>query len=306
MKKICRTFLILLAPFLVKVNVAQTYIPMAVDSAQWIVILRFEETPAPVDDLWEYYAHGDTLVEGMHYIKIYKRYLEVKQTGPPFSPISEYELTALMRDDIPEKKVYVIPVAGSNYTGCDLGVESLMCDFSLEIGDTVSSCLSGGTLEYPYFIDNIGEIFRFGLNTRRFVIEDLGYFDEGIGSSHGLIEAMFDPVKNVNNNLYRLSLGYYCRNTPCGLIVSTNDQPLPSDFSVYPNPANGEIYVQLPTNIPPSVTKVEVFGANGRLVHKGIPGSNPYVFNAQNLARGFYLVRMWDGMEWLSGKLIRE
>ena len=49
---------------------AQPYIPMAVDSAQWIVILRFEETPAPVDDLWEYYAHGDTLVEGMHYIKI--------------------------------------------------------------------------------------------------------------------------------------------------------------------------------------------------------------------------------------------
>lgn len=214
-----------------------------------------------------------------------------------------------MRDDIPEKKVYVIPVAGSTYSGCDIGVESLLYDFSVEVSDTVTFCILPDVYGDPYQIDHIGEGLVFGLNTRLFFVDgfnDLGYYYEGIGSDYGLFENMFIPVKNTNYNLYGTSLGYYCRNTPCGLIVSTNDQPLPFDFSVYPNPANGEIYVQLPTNIPPSATKVEVYGADGRLVYKAIPGHNPFVFNARNLMNGLYLIRVWDGKVWLSGKVVKE
>ncbi|MDY0105012.1 MAG: T9SS type A sorting domain-containing protein, partial [Lentimicrobium sp.] len=178
-----------------------------------------------------------------------------------------------------------------------------------EVSDTVTFCILPDVYGDPYQIDHIGEGLVFGLNTRLFFVDgfnDLGYYYEGIGSDYGLFENMFIPVKNTNYNLYGTSLGYYCRNTPCGLIVSTNDQPLPFDFSVYPNPANGEIYVQLPTNIPPSATKVEVYGADGRLVYKAIPGHNPFVFNARNLMNGLYLIRVWDGKVWLSGKVVKE
>lgn len=286
---------------------SQNYIPMALDSARWIVKLDYMETPIPVDGLWEYYANGDTLVEGTFYMKIYKRNLEVSQTGPPFTPISEYELTALMRDDIAEKKVYVIPVAENVYSSCDLGVESLLYDFSLNVGDTVALCVLPDIYGEPYFISSIDEALMYGMNTRLFFVDVfLGCYCEGIGSDYGLLEDMFIPVKNANYNLYGTSLAYYCRKIPCGLIVGTNDKPLPSDFSVYPNPANREIYIQLPTNTPPSVTKIEVYSAEGRLIHKAIPANNPYVLNAESLVSGLYLIRMWDGKVWQSGKVIRE
>ena len=305
MKKKLITLIILLAIFLAKVSVAQPYLPMAVDSARWIVLLNYQETPIPVDDLWEYYANGDTLVGGTFYMKIYKRDLEVTQLGPPFTPISEYELSALMRDDIAEKKVYVMPIAENSYSSCELGVESLVYDFSLAVGDTISSCLSIGYSNLNY-IEYIKEDSTFGLLTRRFGIGDVGYFYEGIGSSYGLLEDMFAPVKNADQNLFRLSLAYYCRKVPCGYVVSAPNQPIPSNFSIYPNPANKGINIQLPQNTPPSSTKVEVYSADGRLVHKAIPGNNPYVFNTDNLVSGLYLIRLWDGKVWQTGKVVRE
>ena len=52
--------------------------------------------------------------------------------------------------------------------------------------------------------------------------------------------------------------------------------------------------------------KVEVYGTDGRLVYKAIPGHNPFVFNAENLICGLYFIRVWDGKVWLSGKVVKE
>ena len=61
-------FLAILVLLLQPIN-AQEYIPIAVEGAHWIVRLDYMNTLEPVDDLWEYYANGDTLIDEVLYTK---------------------------------------------------------------------------------------------------------------------------------------------------------------------------------------------------------------------------------------------
>lgn len=308
MKKKLITLVILLALFSAKVTIAQSYIPMAVDSVRWIVQYDDIQTPWLDDALWEYYCLGDTLVNGAEYKKVYKRNLEPTHSGPPFRAISPYILAALMRDDAEIRKVYAI-VLQYGVSDCPVGEEALLYDFTLNTGDTANHLCVIPEMDAcgEVIVEETGNSSFYGINTRYFQVSGActsGYYFEGIGSDHGLFELMFTPVKS--RYVSQASLEYYCRTADCPFIVSTNEKPVPSNFSVYPNPANEKINVQLPFNVPPSTTKVEVYSADGRLVHKAIPGNNPYVFNSESLVSGIYLIRMWDGKVWQSGKVIRE
>ncbi len=127
---------------------AQEYIPMAVDGVHWIVKTDRVDTFELVDNLWEYYANGDTIIDDVLYAKIYKRQLVVIQTGPPFEPDGIYELYGFIRDDTINKKVYAIQINGN--WDCPENEEFLMYDFSVNVGDTVDFCLY--TVFYKYII----------------------------------------------------------------------------------------------------------------------------------------------------------
>ena len=306
MKKKLITLVIFLALFSAKASIAQSYIPMAVDSVRWIVQYDDILTPWLDDAISEYYCLGDTLVNGAEYKKIYQRDLKPTHSGPPFRAMSPYILAALMRDDIEARKVYAIVF--NLYESMRLiGEEALLYDFTLSTGDTANHLFVIPDICGEVIVEQTGDGTFYGINTRYIQVSGvctMGKYYEGIGSNYGLIERMFTPLKS--RYIYQSSLEYYCRTADCPFIVSTNEKPLPPNFSVYPNPANRKINVQLPLNTTPLTTKVEVYSADGRLVHNAIPESNPYVFNAESLVSGIYLIRMWDGKVWQSGKVIKE
>ena len=308
MKNKLITLVILLAIFSAKVSFAQAYLPMAVDSVRWIVQYDDIQTPWLDDALWEYYCLGDTMVSGAEYKKIYQRDLEPTHSGPPFHAMSPYILAALVRDDVEARKVYAI-VLHSAESMCPIGEEAFLYDFTHGIGDSANHLCVIPDIDLcgKVIVEQTGNGSFYGINTKYFQVSGgctEGQYYEGIGSSYGLFEIMITVVKSKDAK--GIGLEYYCRTSDCPFIVSTNEKPIPSNFSIYPNPANKEINIQLPQNIPASFTKVEVYSADGRLVHKAIPGNNPYVFNSDYLVSGIYLIRVWDGKVWQTGKVVRE
>lgn len=241
--------LILIIQFPLLSKAQDDYIPIAVEGAQWIVAKGDMTNIWPVEYLWEYYALGDTSINDIAYKKIYRRSLVTTQDPPPFIPYNEYYLYGLIRDDTIEKKVYAIDMFGSGGDFCPAGEEFLMYDFSVDQGDTVDFCLLPDW--ETYIIDTIHQDVYKGFATRRFQL--LWVYDsyfEGLGSDYGLYEPLFLPIdKTTSNPLYYNFLYYYCREAPCGLIVSVPENQIDRNyFQIYPNPATNILNIKLSTD----------------------------------------------------------
>ena len=224
-----KLLIVAVAFFMLQQLNAQEYIPTAVEGAHWIVRLYDNTQPYPVDDLWEYYAEGDTIIDNITYKKIYKRSLVVTQEGPPFEADGPYELHGFIRDDSIARKVYAIEI-DEPYSECPLNEEFLMYDFSVNVGDSAVFCL------LPEFYDptitSITPEIYLGFETRIFATGWGGiFYFEGMGSDFGLFEMMFLPVKTKNSkNLYVTGLYYYCRESPCDLLISTPEKDKVLEF----------------------------------------------------------------------------
>lgn len=233
-----KTILFLFAVMLLQQLSAQEYNPTAVEGAHWII--RFDEmdTFQPVDDLWEYYASGDSVVDGYSYKKIYKRDLVVTQNGPPFEAEAPYELFGLMRDDTAAKKVYAIQFESENQ--CPENEEYLLFDFSGNVDDTLNLCIQ--PTFWDFVIQNIQACNIFGVPTRCF--EGTAVLYEGIGSDYGLFEELFAPFKAKSRYVWSTFLENYCRQSPCDLLVSTDDIAVSEEISLYPNPASNILFIE--------------------------------------------------------------
>ncbi|MCD6660351.1 MAG: T9SS type A sorting domain-containing protein [Lentimicrobium sp.] len=299
------TLIMVLLPF--KNLTAQDYRPMAVDSVRWIVGAYDHYYPWILSLLWEYYALGDTVVNDTEYIKIYKRTLDPTNSNPPFPATSEYSLVALMRDDIENRKVYVIALV-SFFIDCPSGEEVLLFDFSLNEGDIATHQCTVPDGCGDVIIEETGNGIFYGVATRYFELGEgcsggLRYY-EGIGSDRGLFEGLATPVKGVN---WLVSfLDYYCPTSDCPYIVSSNQLHAPTGIKAYPNPAQNAIFVEMPQIVQPGNSKVELYNIEGRLVYQSIPVSLITQIPVQNLSSGLYLLRVWDGSKWTGSKVVKE
>ncbi len=288
---------------------AQEYVPLAVDGVHWIVSYDIMETPPPMDALWEYHANGDTIVEDQSYLKVYRRELELNESFmPPFVPATEFELVGLLREDSGERKVYSILLAEqmSAISFCPIGEESLLFDFSLSVGDTASFCaMPGSDIIGDIEITAISPIMHWGLETRAYETF-VGSYYEGIGSDYGLFEIMFAPLKSGNNRYVNSTfLEYYCRETPCEFIVSTEElHETTTGLIIQPNPATTELWLQLPANSALAQAQIALYNSSGKLLHKAKPGSHFHKIDVAHLPKGLYLVRVWDGQKWYVEKLV--
>ena len=272
---------------------AQEYIPTAVEGAHWIVRLYDHTQPNPVDDLWEYYAEGDTMIEDVLYKKIYKRSLVVTQEGPPFEADGPYELYGFIRDDSIARKVYAIEIDES-VSECPTNEEYLMYDFSLNVGDTAVFCLFLDF--YDRIITSITPGIYLGFETRVFATYDgfISYY-EGMGSDFGLFEEMFYPVKAENKkNLFMTDLYYYCRESPCDFLVITPEVNKPIEFNVIPNPTSNFLNFNISYS---STCKIfALHNMQGEKIKEItlMPGKRKYALNIQDVAPGFYIAFILD------------
>lgn len=293
--------MLLLAVFGTKPAKARAYRPMLVDSVRWIVVYDLIDTPWNDDARWEYFALGDTLVNGMEYKKIYHRYLEANyEILPPYEAISPYVLSALMREDTIARQVFGIPLQ-LNYlqTFCPTGQESLLYDFSLSVNDTLNNCIASGLIE------ETGDVFFQEINTRYFQTDyNFSRYYEGIGSDYGLFEAMFTPVKS--SNLWHLRLEYYCPNSVCPFIVSTNEITAEKGLVIYPNPANNWVSFGYTLESEKPQAVLEIRDAAGKTVHQ-VQLSQPkgeYVWDTRQLQAGTYYYSLKTGSSFKTGKVV--
>jgi len=243
------------------------------------------------------------MVEDQSYLKVYRRELEINDDFmPPFNPATVYELVGLLREDIEAKKVYAILLSEDmpyTYNACSFGEESLLYDFSGEVGDTVAFCVLPD-FGWPVEITHITETNYYGMDTRIFQTTISEYF-EGIGSAYGLFEEMFAPLKSQND---RYVVSTYCRETPCGYIVSSPEQPDFDALNIYPNPAGDQVWIQLPANTNMATAQIELFSPTGSLLIRIKPEERIFKVATSHLLDGIYLLRLWDGEKWLVSKVL--
>lgn len=281
--------------FLTKIVFAQDtlpYLPMIVEG-HWWQITCFNCLPP---DPWgaptyisEYdFLKGDSIVNG----KIYKKLYHCSMG------IGDYtRLTALMREDSMERRVYAIYFNGfggyldfdvQNYS-CVENEEILLYDFSLQAGDTANFCWYNATTSG---VDNAIVNSTIYTNNNPFIsipayrkhihihcailIEGWGSFSSGPfpSASHCWGTYSFGVTKMLDGWLN------------CESVLDMKDA-LMSQINIYPNPSNDILYIQSNPAIKTNYRIISVLGIeylHGEVSHEAI--------NTERLPQGIYLIEI--------------
>lgn len=239
--------LALLLVFLsISLKAQHTYVPMAIESARWLILWDDFDTPQP-DEYYGYKIEGDTLINNIQYKKIYSRgFAAVNGNFAPPYIITGESIYGAIRDDIPNKKVYGIQFwANYPYNICPVNEEFLMYDFNMDIGDNYEDqCLTDFLTNL--ILDNIDIINIYGHD--RLIQTSDGWewcfqIIEGVGSSSGLFE---DTTAGCwfKNNLFPWtpSLSDYCVGTDelCyeWFLLDNIDHITNEKITLFPNPVH--------------------------------------------------------------------
>ncbi len=246
---------------------AQDYVPMAVDSATW-VMGSTDENPI-YDEVIVTRIEGDTMVNSIKYKKIYYyKYADFKILN------KTRQLIGLLRDDIEERKVYggifeefqselstfLNEESTCNWGDSDSFNEHLLYDFSLQEGDSIGACM----LSIPTVIISKDSIERFGYKRLNYELSDDEYImmTEGIGTCIGIFKGQ---TCFYTGGGYTYGLANYCIGSfeNCGLLTSTEEQiQLTNEISITPNPISNVLRISS-TN---KIKKLVLYDINGRFV----------------------------------------
>jgi hypothetical protein len=75
-------------------------------------------------------------------------------------------------------------------------------------------------------------------------------------------------------------------------------------INIFPNPATTEAWLQLPESINLTQVHIELYSPTGSLLLRTKPESNFYRIETALLPPGLYVVRLWDGKGWKSGRFV--
>lgn len=229
----------------------------------------------------EYYHHinGDSLINNQTYKK-----LNVRQSinGPDF-------FTSLIRENTDEQRVYV-------YYGL---TESLLYDFSLQVGDTVTVSALG----YPTLITitSVESVMVNGMPRKKLNFEDgwnSAYWIEGMGSNYGPMDAAIGSVADYSPTL----TCYYQGNdlawsNPLNVEACSAELAIGElavvQMEVMPNPFYNEVSIQTTGVATDRNFEIRLCDAEGRLIH-----SEKRIFldrtklNLVDLAPGLYVLTL--------------
>ncbi len=159
---------------------AQTYVPFPTDSARWKVTYYSGALGCPnIVSEYQYTIDGDTLISSTTYQKIFR----TGYTNNSFCYFGPFGYSGCIRED-GNKHIYLrLPSSNS---------DTLLYDFSLNVGDTVQSFLNYCTV--PITVISIDSILIQSSYRKRFNLDggcqaNSVSLIEGIGSTHGLLDA---------------------------------------------------------------------------------------------------------------------
>ncbi len=256
------------------------YVPLAVDSANWIVSYESSAESSP----YQYNVYsvvGDTNVANTDYKKIYLTQLSrVSQTPPQYS-VGNTQLFAFVRDSFQVASVFAMHPTAGFLCEPNSNTEYLLYDFSVLKTDTLNNCLTNNT---DYIVDSTYLQFE-SAKSRRFYVNNNSsmYFIEGIGSTRGLFEPNFDLTNDTTSS------NEYCYGTlaSCISVALTTEELAFSKLSIYPNPTSSNILVKgLDENYSGFIVN-----SFGQLV-KSIASFSTEI-NLSGLPKGVYFLRIY-------------
>ena len=244
--------------------------------------------PTIVTEKYEHLVNGDTMINSLSYMKIYRIGTQVIQTPGSSTIPTEYndlnEYVAAIREE--DQKVFFIPEYSTT------NVEEVLYDFNWEVGDTVK-CTSGcitiisvGTIDYGNETRKL-----FTLNGGRTLIEGIG-FDTGLFRyPQGFIESGGQLIcYSKDDIIYPVS-----EFGGCELMVDNENIPDNEEetISISPNPAINEIRIISENET--SDTNIKIYNSFGHLITdlQNVQLSNsPYIIGTDHFANGIYFINI--------------
>ncbi len=241
---------------------AQEYHPLIEDNKIWTV--EFNDYIVLPPETWQstYEYQKDTIIDMISY--------------------SYFFNGSILREDIPNKKVYV---RDEGY----MGNECLLYDFDAQAGDVLDVC------SFEITIDSVSTIV-IGNGEERKIFYYQGtvtgeYYIEGIGSNHGLIY-LSEPIGPPNIEFMCLQQDgvelYGERCDEANAIYDNIEEQELTAINIYPNPTNHSIKIEADLHI----TSYKIMDNIGRYVEQNIVRGNS--IELSNLQRGVYIVEFFD------------
>jgi hypothetical protein len=303
MKKIIH--LVVLLGFYSGYGQTNVYHPFPDSNAVWRMYASYgcpaNYVPQAVQN-YQYTMGGDTTI-GQH---IYKK---INKSGmfsycPTYtqSTYYNYGYIGALRQDSANKKVYF---------KCPAYPDTLIYDFSKQVGDTVNLavCSGGHPVSYSLAIQAIDSVlvgnkyhkqFHFYNNSNYTVVDSI---IEGVGATSGLLESIYGAPQ-VTKSLVCFSHNadiYPSNSASCPLITGVSE--FTSDnrqITVYPNPNTGQFKIETGSS---EKQNLQIFDINGKLVlNKNISGNTN--IDVSNLTEGIYTINITGSKDVINKKLV--
>jgi hypothetical protein len=301
MKKLLSISLLL---FQLSVSKAQSWIyhpfPSGSDSAIWI---QQHSNSEGSTYFLRTYLYGDTTISSYNYKKLYRTSVNafISPSPSPSPFYHPYNFIGALREDVPAKKVY--------YYEAFTGVETLLYDFTLTVGDTayIDGPFGGDTVEYT--VTGIDSILVDSVYHKRLIIEPFapigpspmsGNWIEGIGCEAGPLNryvmgfefshalACFG-VNNVNKYFYAM----WPPSPDCTFSVGIGElENNIISLVVSPNPSAGIVTLSVSCN---ETLSVEIMDVSGNVIWTSLTaGFSGSTLDLRDHANGIYFVRLGD------------
>jgi hypothetical protein len=283
--KAMRVILFVCCLFFSIASFSQSYQPVGIENAHWFISATSGNSP----DCHAFVVRGDTMINSVHYYKMYYQdFANTYPLAPPYLLEEEY-LWGVVRDDTLERRVYVIGFESYAYGyQCPAGEEQLLFDFSLSPGDTTAHCLSVGG---PWIIDSVYTSTLFGADRKTLYSPEWFGAEilEGIGSEDGLFGALYQIISEDTYQLADYCIG---SNEDCGIVSTarglSNEAP---SIKLFPNPVEEMLFLNTSTPLTPDAL-VLIFDQYGRLVDQRTYSEAEMGIPVQALPTGIYHLKI--------------
>ena len=264
--------------------------------------------------------NGDTLINGLIYHKLVGQELNASGTCDIFPynfgtnvyvDTIPFLRLGYLRQDTAFRRVY--------YLQSDTSTETILYDFNLSVGDTVTRFFSGANCRYDSVkvlsIDTL--IIDKPYRRYNFDVVAQGAFGpfhqstswiEGIGSTQSLLYLRYCDYQLTCFSRSDSTIYPYFSTTACAILTGVNEVPQQiTALHIYPNPTTNTC--TLKWNDTPGLFTAALFDLTGREVmplftQKHISTFN---FNAEPLPAGLYFVKLTDNTgHFAVSKLVKE
>ena len=263
------------------------YAPMVSESHTWkitnygLFVMNYQET-----------ISGDTIIDGI----TYKKHWTQTEGYPAYQ-------NGLLREDLESQRVY------ANYGSGDM----LLYDFTLEVGDEID--VYGVGMMHTIVVSEVGTVTVGGESPKMITYTESegwgGYWIEGIGSDHGIMDAAlgfvmdFNPVVNCfyqgNNLAWDNPVD---SDDACDAFLSVHEINI-EEASIFPNPADEAVKFVFSSFSFNKLYRIELYDIAGRQIL--VINSSNNEIDLSDFSSGFYQINILeDGLMKATGRVVVE